>query len=1089
MSPRVERVDVGKSSQLNCTVSGTPVVSLQWLHNGQPIATNSRIRLLAKDVLHISNVERRDKGMYQCLAHNDLDSVQASAQIELGDDAPVFLSTFSEQTLQPGQSLSLKCVASGNPIPQVTWRLYDNIPVPESSRYRTGDYVTREALLVSYVNISSITSEEGVRLPYNHRQKVFPNGSLTVVDLERATDEGRYTCIARQAKDAKSAQGHLYVQIEWYKDGHKLTNGFLSKTNLIHVTEYSLTLAFESVQPDHRGNYTCVASNAAGSSSHSASMIIHGLLREPPNEFKSITSNSHLRPYENGSLAVHNAQRADSGYYMCAATNGIGAGLSKVIKLTVNVAAHFESKFRAETVRKGLEARIRCEAIGDKPITISWLKDKLTFNPRDDPRYELLEAIVSEGIKSEIVIRNADRRDSALFSCVTTNAYGHDDTNIQLIMQEPPDAPSDLKILEHDDKWTTRTPNVTVSASETSVLVGGLRPVTVYQIRVFAINGLGKSESSQVIVLKTIEETPGGPPLHIKAVPLSSKSIKVSWKPPRKDLQYGLILGYYIGYKTSESANLDQLNKDFVYKTLEVKNEAIVEECTVNELTRSTKYQIIVQAYNSKGAGPSSEPTFVKTLEMDPPSTPTLRVLSATTNSIQLSWIMNSDDSTPATGFILHHKRESADWDELRLTDTKSYAHQWLKCGTRYQYYLIAFNTVGKSDASSIVSAKTEGASPVAPDKNSLLSVNTTTATIFLDAFHDGGCPVNMFEVMYKLQKSRKWISLSNRAFTDQKHIVLSDLMPSTSYDIKITAFNEAGSTEAQYSFTTSSLALQDDEPGVLSSSKSAPSVPFYADVLVVVPSIISPNKVSQQDCTETVNLTELDASHVKKLSMPSEDQCQQSMAHFPTPYAMTKVNDTDERVPLNALSRQSPLKSYNADHEAIYATVKRTPRQPRSDVHIYCTETVNLTELDASHVKKLSMPSEDQCQQSMAHFPTPYAMTKVNDTDERVPLNALSRQSPLKSYNADHEAIYATVKRTPRQPRSDVHIYQYPTTVQPDSGCEVAEGSNMGHHWRTSVVRFDSDPQSVKLFACDPQTGLIYGRRDSSSRSSHHYK
>lgn len=70
-----------------------------------------------------------------------------------------------------------------------------------------------------------------------------------------------------------------------------------------------------------------------------------------------------------------------------------------------------------------------------RPITITWLKDKLPFSPREDPRYELLESIVAEGIKSEIVIRNADRRDSALFSCVTSNAYGHDDTNIQLIMQ------------------------------------------------------------------------------------------------------------------------------------------------------------------------------------------------------------------------------------------------------------------------------------------------------------------------------------------------------------------------------------------------------------------------------------------------------------------------------------------------------------------------------------------------------------------------------------------------------------------------------------------------------------------------------
>jgi hypothetical protein len=67
-----------------------------------------------------------------------------------------------------------------------------------------------------------------------------------------------------------------------------------------------------------------------------------------------------------------------------------------------------------------------------------------------------------------------------------------------------------------------------------------------------------------------------------------------------------------------------------------------------------------------------------------------------------------------------------------------------------------------------------------------------------------------MFEVMYKLQKSRKWISLSSRVFTDQKYIVLSDLMPSTTYDLKITAFNEAGSTEALYTFTTTTpIALQ----------------------------------------------------------------------------------------------------------------------------------------------------------------------------------------------------------------------------------------------------------------------------------------
>lgn len=88
------------------------------------------------------------------------------------------------------------------------------------------------------------------------------------------------------------------------------------------------------------------------------------------------------------------------------------------------MAAHFDSKFRAETVRKGHEARLKCDAIGDKPLTISWMKDKLPFNPKEDPRYQLIETVLTEGVTSEIVIKTSDRRDSALFTCVAFNSYG-----------------------------------------------------------------------------------------------------------------------------------------------------------------------------------------------------------------------------------------------------------------------------------------------------------------------------------------------------------------------------------------------------------------------------------------------------------------------------------------------------------------------------------------------------------------------------------------------------------------------------------------------------------------------------------------
>lgn len=57
---------------------------------------------------------------------------------------------------------------------------------------------------------------------------------------------------------------------------------------------------------------------------------------------------------------------------------------------------------------------------------------------------------------------------------------------------------------------------------------------------------------------------------------------------------------------------------DFVYKTLETKGKEVGgggEEAIITELKRATQYEIVVQAFNSKGAGPASEATLVTTSE------------------------------------------------------------------------------------------------------------------------------------------------------------------------------------------------------------------------------------------------------------------------------------------------------------------------------------------------------------------------------------------------------------------------------------------------------------------------------------------
>lgn len=62
---------------------------------------------------------------------------------------------------------------------------------------------------------------------------------------------------------------------------------------------------------------------------------------------------------------------------------------------------------------------------------------------------------------------------------------------------------------------------------------------------------------------------------------------------------------------------------------------------------------------------------------------------------------------------------------------------------------------------------------------------------------------------MYKSDRLHNWTPLTHIAMSDQKLIVLNDLMPGNKYQIRITAFNEAGSTEAEYHFMTSSLTSQ----------------------------------------------------------------------------------------------------------------------------------------------------------------------------------------------------------------------------------------------------------------------------------------
>lgn len=85
LEPLVQTVDVGRTANLSCRVAGHPVHGVQWTLNGRPLAKgNPRLTLLSRDLLQVSPVQREDRGMYQCLAYNQRDSAQGTAQLVIG---------------------------------------------------------------------------------------------------------------------------------------------------------------------------------------------------------------------------------------------------------------------------------------------------------------------------------------------------------------------------------------------------------------------------------------------------------------------------------------------------------------------------------------------------------------------------------------------------------------------------------------------------------------------------------------------------------------------------------------------------------------------------------------------------------------------------------------------------------------------------------------------------------------------------------------------------------------------------------------------------------------------------------------------
>ncbi|CAH2076527.1 unnamed protein product, partial [Iphiclides podalirius] len=766
-----ESVFYGESVQMTCHVSkGDRPLEITWTFEGQDLSTHAGIKTMRMaeqtSFLSIDSVTGTHSGNYTCIAKNKAGEDRFSTPLHV-NVVPHIKPFELDEAVFAGEPVHLDCHVSKGDIPlNIIWT-FQGKPVSHGMGLKTMTLSDR----VSVLDIpSALDSHSGnytfppLIVPFSFGEVPSNPGDTAVVN-----------CVA--------TKGDLPLEISWTFSSETIDSSLHRGITTTPLSPRASVLTINSVTANHQGNYTCIVQNAAGRAEYAATLVVNVPPRwilEPtdkafaqgsdakveckadgfpkpqvtwkraegdtPGDYKDLKPNNPNVKVEDGTLTINNIQKTNEGYYLCEAVNGIGSGLSAVIIISVQAPPQFEIKMRNQTARRSEPAVLQCQAKGEKPIGIIWNMNNKRLEPKSDPRYTIREEILPGGVVSDLSIRRTERSDSALFTCVATNAFGSDDTSINMIIQEVPEAPYGLKVLDKSGRtvqlswaapydgnspikkflieykrakgnWEKDIDRVLVPGDATEAGVFSLRPATAYHIRIVAENELGTSEPSETVTIITAEEAPTGMPQDVKVDAVDKHTLRVTWKPPQPQDWNGELQGYYVGYKLASS------NKSFVFETVDISKESGKEHhLDILNLKTYTQYAIVVQVFNKMGSGPVSGEVRAYTAE-GAPSAPPQDVLctTLTAQTIRVSWV--SPPLAAANGLIKGYKviyGPSDTWYDEKSKDTKITASSetilhGLKKFTNYSMEVLATTNGGDGVRSAPIHCQTEQDVPEAP--------------------------------------------------------------------------------------------------------------------------------------------------------------------------------------------------------------------------------------------------------------------------------------------------------------------------------------------------------------------------------------
>uniref|UniRef100_A0A8C8DD82 Basement membrane-specific heparan sulfate proteoglycan core protein n=1 Tax=Oncorhynchus tshawytscha TaxID=74940 RepID=A0A8C8DD82_ONCTS len=456
IQPSIADVQEGQSLDLNCFVPGNPPPAVTWSRESGRLSANHQV-LGTK--LRILSAGPDDSGKYICLVEGGPGtpvrqasvSVSVTATSSLGLQTPIISIEPQSAALRQGESASFKCRVYGGAEPiRLEWKLSNNQPLPDN--VKVGHYGT--VLTIADARPSNQGTYNCVATNlFGITQSIV---SLIIRESPVATVTPQGPVRVRMGEPINlecQASGEPRPSVTW----HRLDSARNTMLSSPVPMESNAVMQVLVARPEDSGTYVCTAHNDEGTTETRVEVMVEGAAQVPVTPRASVPDplmvvvegqSTTLRCDAHGfpvpkitwsklraplpwrhkvvdnTLILPNVGRADSGEYICNATNSMGT-TEVTIMLDVETPPYATSLPDDVAVRVGEVIRLQCLAHGTPPLLFQWTKLNGSLSTRAD---------VQGG---DLQINLATPEDAGTYKCVATNKVGTSEAHATVTVRSP----------------------------------------------------------------------------------------------------------------------------------------------------------------------------------------------------------------------------------------------------------------------------------------------------------------------------------------------------------------------------------------------------------------------------------------------------------------------------------------------------------------------------------------------------------------------------------------------------------------------------------------------------------------------------